>query len=151
MPDLFYFFFILLIRSIISFTNQNQQNINSGTYTAWIVKKFHACEAQCIIWFSCHGKQANMSSSQNSLLLKKFEEKRGKDASSCPWLVLAYVLRSGLFCKGMFRQQNQKVVYCIFPPDINDDSLGYREVSFSKGKKRKSSRMRAVTGDIPSE
>ena len=59
-----------------------------------------------------------MSSTQNSLLLKKFEEKRGKDASSCPWLVLAYVLRSGLFCKGMFRQQNQEVVYCIFPPSM---------------------------------
>ena len=45
-------------------------------------KAFHTCEAQCTMWFGYLGKQANMSSTQNSLLLKKFGEKKGKDASS---------------------------------------------------------------------
>ena len=32
------------------------------------------------MWFGYLGKQANMSSTQNSLMLKKFGEKKGKDA-----------------------------------------------------------------------
>ena len=32
------------------------------------------------MWFGYLGKQANMSSAQNSLPLKKFGEKEGKDA-----------------------------------------------------------------------
>ena len=38
---------------------------------------------------------------------------------------------------GIFRQQNQEVLYGTFPTDINDDSSGYREVSFGKGKKER--------------
>ena len=70
------------------------------------------------MWFGYLGKQANMSSTQNSLLLKKIGEKKGKDASSCLSIVLASLaflgLRSGLFCKVCFGNGTRKLFIVFF-------------------------------------
>ena len=113
-------------------------------YTTWTVKKV-SCSWSPMRHLVVRVSKPTWDLPRVLCCLKNLERRKAKTpprAFGWCWLLALWVrtLRryhgSGLFCKGIFRQQNQEVLYCTFPTDINDDSSGYREVSFGKGKKR---------------